>query len=210
MALGIIGILAGFCVILYFTFKNVNTIILAPIACVVVALFNRLNPVEAFTGTYVSGVTSVLGMLLPVIMLGTILGKVYTQTGAAEALADGFIKAFVDRARGENKVRVALAVIVIVSFLLCLGGIDAFIVLYTTFPIVVRMWKKLDMPRKYIPGILMCSTAAAVCPGAPVTQNIVPMTLLGTSSTAGLVPGVIAAAIIGIGAWATMSAPSCS
>ena len=205
MALGIIGILAGFCVILYFTFKNVNTIILAPIACVVVALFNRLNPVEAFTGTYVSGVTSVLGMLLPVIMLGTILGKVYTQTGAAEALADGFIRAFVDRARGENKVRVALAVIVIVSFLLCLGGIDAFIVLYTTFPIVVRMWKKLDMPRKYIPGILMCSTAAAVCPGAPVTQNIVPMTLLGTSSTAGLVPGVIAAAIIGIGAWATMS-----
>ena len=26
-------------------------------------------------------------------------------------------------------------------FLLCLGGIDGFIVLYTTFPIVVRVWK---------------------------------------------------------------------
>lgn len=205
MALGLIGIIIGFCIILFFTFKNVSTIILAPIACVIVALFNHLNPVEAFAGTYVSGLTSVLGMLLPIIMLGTILGKVYTQTGAAEALADGFIKAFVDRTKGENKVRVAVAVIVVVSFLLCLGGIDAFIVLYTTFPIVVRMWKKLDMPRKYIPGILMCSTAAAVCPGAPVTQNIVPMSILGTSSTSGLIPGIIAAAIIAVGSWFTIS-----
>ncbi|MCI8993197.1 MAG: GntP family permease [Eubacterium sp.] len=206
MALGLIGIIIGFCIILFFTFKNVNTIILAPIACIVVAVFNQLNPVKAFSNMYVQGMVSVLGMLLPVIMLGTILGKVYTQTGAAEALADGFIRVFVDRAKGENKVRVAVAVIVILSFLLCLGGIDAFIVLYTTFPIVVRMWKKLDMPRKYIPGILMCSTAAAVCPGAPVTQNIVPMSILGTTSTSGLVPGIVAAAIIAVGTWATISA----
>ena len=205
MALGILGILIGFFIILFFTFKNVNTIILAPIAAVFVAIFNHLNPVEAFSSTYVGGVVSIIGMLLPVIMLGTILGKVYTQTGAALALADGFIKAFVDRAKGENKVRVAVAVIVIVSFLLCLGGIDAFIVLFTTFPIVVRMWKKLNMPRKYIPGILMCSTAAAVCPGAPVVQNIVPMSILQTSPTSGLVPGIVAAAIIAIGTWATIS-----
>ena len=96
MTLGLIGIIIGFCIILFLTFKNVNTIILAPIACVVVAIFNQLNPVEAFTDTYVSGMMSVLGMLLPIILLGTILGKVYTQTGAAESLADGFIKAFVD------------------------------------------------------------------------------------------------------------------
>lgn len=205
MALGIIGILAGFLIILYFTFKNVNTIILAPIAAVVVAVFNQLNPVEAFNSTYVGGVVDIVSMLLPVIMLGTILGKVYTQTGAAVSMADGFIKVFVDPAKGENKVRIAVAVVVVISFLLCLGGIDAFIVLYTTFPIVVRMWKKLNMPRKYIPGILMCSTAAAVCPGAPVTQNIVPMSILGTSPTSGLVPGIIASAIIAVGSWATIS-----
>ena len=167
MTLGLIGIIIGFCIILFLTFKNVNTIILAPIACVVVAIFNQLNPVEAFTDTYVSGMMSVLGMLLPIILLGPILGKVYTQTGAAESLADGFIKAFVDRAQGENKVRVAVAIIVVLSVLLCLGGIDGFIVLYTTFPIVVRVWKRLNMPRKYIPGMLMCATAASVCPGAP-------------------------------------------
>lgn len=205
MALGIIGIIIGFLIILYFTFKNVSTLILAPIAAVVVAIFNQLNPVEAFNSTYVGGVINIIGMLLPMLLLGTILGKVYTQTGAAVSLADGFIRAFVNPAKGENKVRVAVAVIIIVSVLLCLGGVDAFIVLYTTFPIIVRMWEKLSMPRKYIPGILMCSTAAAVCPGAPVTQNIVPMTILGTSSTAGLVPGIIATAIIGIGTWFTIS-----
>lgn len=51
----------------------------------------------------------------------------------------------------------------------------------------------------------MCSTAAAVCPGAPVTQNIVPMSILGTTSTSGLVPGIIAAVIIAVGTWATIS-----
>ncbi|MCC8141969.1 MAG: hypothetical protein LIO56_05490 [Lachnospiraceae bacterium] len=205
MVLGLIGIIVGFCIILFFTFRNVSTIILAPIAAVAVAIFNRLNPVEAFTSTYVAGLADVLMMVLPVILLGTILGKVYTQTGAAEALADGFIKVFVDRAQGYNRVRIAVAVIVIVSYLLCLGGIDAFIVLYTTFPIVVRMWSKLNMPRKFIPAMLMCSTGAAVCPGAPVTQNIVPMSILGTSSTSGLVPGIIAAVIIGVGCWITVS-----
>ena len=205
MALGIIGIIIGFCIILFLTFKNINTIILAPIAAVVVAIFNQLDPVEAFANVYVGGVINIISMLLPVLMLGTILGKVYTQTGAAVAMADGFIKVFVDPVQGYRKVRVAVAVIVIVSFLLCLGGIDAFIVLYTTFPIVVRMWEKLNMPRKYIPGILMCSTAAAVCPGAPVTQNIVPMSLLKTTATSGMIPGIIAAAIIAVGTWATIS-----
>lgn len=205
MVIGIIGILIGFCIILFFTFKNVSTIILAPIACLVVAAFNHLPLITSFTDTYMNGLASIIIMIFPIIMLGTILGKVYTQTGGAVALADGFIKAFVERATGEKQVYISIAIIVIVSFLLCLGGIDAFIVLYTTFPIVVRMFKRLDMPRKYIPGILMCSTAAACCPGAPTTQNVVPMAILGTTSTSGLLPGIVASLIIAVGTWLTIS-----
>lgn len=38
-----------------------------------------------------------------------------------------------------------------------------------------------------------------------VVQNVIPMSILHTSSTAGLIPGIVATLIIGVGAWAITS-----
>ncbi|MCD7948099.1 MAG: hypothetical protein LUG13_07395 [Oscillospiraceae bacterium] len=203
--LGIIGIILAFAFLLLLTFKNVSTIILATVAVVIVALFNQLPIVTAVTDTYVGGIASLVAMLFMLILLGTILGQIYTQSGASTAIANTFIKAFVNRATGERKIRVACAVIIIIACLFQFGGIDSFVVMFTTFPIIVTMFKQLNMPRKYIPGMLMCSVGVGASPGAPTVHNILPMSLLGTTSTAGALPGVIAFLIIEVGAWLMIS-----
>lgn len=205
MLIGIIGIILAFALLLFLTFKNVSTIISAMISVVVVVIFNQLNLASALTDTYVNGLTGIVAVLFMMILLGTVLGKIYTETGAAVAIANTFIKAFVDKVHGEKKIRVACAVIIIVSCLFQFGGIDSFIVLFTTFPIVVTMFRRMDLPRKYIPGILMCSTGVGACAGAPTVHNVLPMTILGTSSVAGAVPGVIGFLIIEVGAWFMIS-----
>lgn len=151
------------------------------------------------------GLANIVIFLFPLVLLGTILGKVYTETGASSSIANTFIKAFVDKAHGEKKIRVACAVIIIIACLFQFGGIDSFVVMFTTFPIIVTMFKRLDMPRKYIPGMLMCSVGVGASPGAPTVHNILPMAILGTESTAGAIPGIIGFLIITIGAWFMIS-----
>lgn len=205
MILGIVGIIAAFALLLLLTMKNWSTIIVSILSVVIVALFNGLNLTDSITNTYVSGVCSIITSLFMLILLGTILGKLYTETGAAVSIANTFIHAFVDKAEGEKKIRVASAVLIIVSCLFQFGGIDSFIVMFTTFPIIVTMFRRLDLPRKYIPGMLLCSTGVGACPGSPTVHNVLPSAILGTSSTAGAVPGIVAFLIVEIGAWFMIS-----
>lgn len=205
MAIGIIGIILAFVLLLFLTMKNWSTIIVSIFSVVVVALFNGLNLTESITNTYVAGVCNIITALFMLILLGTILGKLYTETGAAVSIANTFIKAFVDKAAGEKKIRVACAVLIAVSCLFQFGGIDSFIVMFTTFPIIVTMFRRLNLPRKYIPGMLLCATGVGACPGSPTVHNVLPSAILGTPSTAGAVPGIVAFIIVEVGAWFMIS-----
>ena len=205
MALGIIGIVLAFALLLFLTFRNVSTIISAMLSVVVVVIFNGLSLNSALNETYVGGIVNIITVLFMMILLGTILGQVYTETGAAVSIADTFIKAFVNKAQGDRKIRIACGVIIVISCLFQFGGIDSFIVLFTTFPIVVTMWRRLNLPRRLIPGMLLCSTGVGACAGAPTVHNVLPMTILGTTSTAAAIPGVIAFLIIEVGAWFMIS-----
>lgn len=192
MIIGIIGIIAAFALLLLLTFRNVSTIISAMLSVIVVVIFNTLNLTTSFTETYVGGIISIIQALFMLILLGTILGQVYTDTGAAVSIANTFIRAFVDPVKNaKKKIRVASAVIIIVSCLFQFGGIDSFIVMFTTFPIIVTMWRRLNLPRRLIPGMLLCNTGVGACAGAPTVHNILPMTILKTSSTAAPIPGII-------------------
>lgn len=205
MVLGIIGIILAFAVLLYFTFKDVSTIILTVIAVIIVALFNGLPVVDSFTTTYMGGVASLVTVLFPLILLGSILGKIYTNTGAAASIANTFLRVFVDRAKGEKKIWAATGVLIVITCLFQFGGIDSFVVLFTTFPMVVTMFKRLNLPRKYIPGMLMCGVGVGACAGAPTVHNVLPMALLGTTSTAAAIPGVLGFLIIEVGSWIMIS-----
>ena len=122
------------------------------------------------------------------------------DSGAALSIAKFLMNLFGRNATGKRKQTIAITICGLTGFALAYGGIDTFCVLFTLFPVVLTLCKEADIPRKYMLGILNIGVAtAAVSPGAPLVPNYIPMEILGTSSYAGLIPGIVAALIVFFG-----------
>ena len=60
---------------------------------------------------------------------------------------------------------------------------------------MVSLFRKANLPRRLIPAVYFAGagTFVMIMPGSPQIQNLIPMKYLGTSATAGLVPGMLTA-----------------
>lgn len=72
-------------------------------------------------------------------------------------------------------------------------GISGIVVLLTSIPIAKAFSRMANIPQKYLPAMMMSSgaSAAMAAPGAPTIGNITAASILGTTSTAGLLPGIL-------------------
>jgi H+/gluconate symporter-like permease len=83
---------------------------------------------------------------------------------------------------------------------MCYGGIDTFCALFTLFPVILTICREANIPRRYLVGLITCGVStAALTPGAPLVTNYTPMNILGTSSSAGLIPGLAAVLVMLLG-----------
>lgn len=169
------------------TFKGLHPIVVGISSVVVLCLINRLDLITGVFTTYMSGVSGYFQNNFLVFLVGTVLGKFYLESGAAESIATLLGKIFGPK-------RTLLAVFVM-GFLLCYGGINSLVVAFAAYPIALQMFKKANLPNQFIPAI-MCGgmwTFAMSMPFAPQIHNIIPMNYFGTSNGAALVPGMACA-----------------
>lgn len=199
MVLGIIGIIIALAIFIYGAYRNVATLYLAPICGVIVAAFNGLNLVEAFTNYHVTGITEMLLQVFPTIFLGAILGKIFQDCGAAASIANILINKFVLTVTGTKQVRRAVLIILLITCAMTFGGIDGFVAVFAIFPIVMIMAEKINIPRRFVPAMLCLGSGANAAPGVPSINNIVGMNILGTNSMSGAIPGYIAFVVVEIG-----------
>lgn len=154
---------------------------------VVLCLINQLNPSEGVFSTYMSGVAGFFQNNFLVFMVGSVLGRFYLESGAAESIAILLSKIF-------GLKRTLLAVFVM-GFLLSYGGINGMVVMFAAYPIALQLFKRANLPNQFIPAI-MCGgswTFAVSMPFAPQIHNIVPMNYFGTPNSAALIPGIACA-----------------
>jgi H+/gluconate symporter-like permease len=209
MTIGLIGIIAALIIFLILTYYGFSTFYTAAICAIIVALTNALSPLTVFTATYVSGLESMIEALFSIIFLGTIFGKVFTDTGAASSIARTMIDKFVKNRQGKSKVKAALIILLIIEGLCTMGGIDGYVLTFTMFPVVLLLAEACNIPRRFIPGMLVLSCAFMAAPGAPQITNVLAQAALGAaghpvSSTAGLLPGIVGVVIILIGSYGMM------
>lgn len=213
--LGIIGIIVALIVFLILIYRGVSLFIAAPISVLIVALTNNLNPLNAFTQTYVGGLVSLITPMFSIIFFGVILGKVFADTGCAQSIATGMMKMFVHNKASETEKdkekRIALALLVVFIFngLCTMGGIDAYVLMFTTVPILIVICKEVDIPRHFIPGMIYLSAAFVAAPGAPQITNVICVAVLNgagfnVASTGGLVVGIVGVIIIAVGGYFTL------
>ncbi|MBQ2310281.1 MAG: GntP family permease [Erysipelotrichales bacterium] len=188
--LGIIGLVLGLAVLSVLIYKRVPAILAALAATVVVSLFNTADLWDSLTSLF-GGIGSTFGTYFPIFFFATIYGKLMSDTGCANAIADFFIRLF-----GQKSV---VLVISVTTALLVYGGVTAMVVAFTVFPLGVSLCRKANITKKLLPAIIQLGQATfalTALPGTPQLNNIIPSAYLGTTSTAAPVLGLIATAIM--------------
>lgn len=183
--LGVLGALAGMAILI---FKHVSPIIIGPLAAVLVCLTGHIPLFKGITETYLSGVTGFFASYFLVFLLGNIFGNIYQNSGAAAKIGAIISK----KCGSKNCMLACMASAAILSY----GGINSFVIIFSVYPIALKLFEEADIPTYLLPGIVCGGmwTFAMTGPFTPQIPNLVSMDYLGTPSYAGLLPSLTGAA----------------
>lgn len=174
-ALGIIGIILAFALLMYMIMKGFNIYLTVFVCTLVVAVTSQMNIYDAYKVHFMTGFTTFFKNNYLIFLTGTLMAKAMDITGAAKSIAKTIIKVM-----GTEWAFISVPV---ACGVLCYGGVSAFVCSFAVFPIALQVFRAADLPRRGIPGALCfgCSTFAMIAPGAVQIHNNVPATELGTS-----------------------------
>jgi H+/gluconate symporter-like permease len=191
--IGSIGVLLGVVAIIYFSLKEINIIIAAPLATAIVILFNQMDPVTSLLGKeanqYMGALSTYILNYFAIFLLGSILAKLMEMSGATTSIADYILKKV-----GYDSPYKVLVAIFAVSAILTYGGISLFVVMFAVLPLARSLFKKMDLSWNLIQVPLWLGIATftmTILPGTPAIQNVIPIQYLNTSLTAAAIPSIL-------------------
>lgn len=195
--LGIISIIVSLVLLVFLVYKGWPVLVAAPIAAIIVAVFNSLGATEGYSDIYMSGIANFVKGNLPIYLWGAILGQIYNASGAATSIAKGISVLFKGK-KQTTGVFTSIFIIFVAGVIMSYGGISGIVLMFVMMPLGLEILRECNIPRAMAPGILLGSmaTAALSMPGSPQIQNVAPMTYLGTTSTAALIPGIIGGIVV--------------
>ncbi|MFJ8236286.1 GntP family permease [Ureibacillus sp. NPDC094379] len=190
--LGILGILLGILTIILFIVKKFNIIVAAPIATIVVLLFNDVDILATVFGKESSYMTYLAGFVasnFAIFLLGSILARYMDMGGATVSIANKILSIV-----GTKNPYNALVALFIISAVLTYGGINVFVIIFALVPMAKPIFQQLNISWKLVIIPIFGGTSTftmTMLPGAPSMHNIVPSNALGTSLTAGALIGIV-------------------
>ncbi len=196
MTLGIIGCLAEFVVMGFFTYRGWHIAVSSLAGSLIVVLFNGLSVTSAYLESYLPGMGGFLSTYFGQFLFGVLLAEMYSATGAGLTVALGISGFFIrDSLSPGQKRKMVIFVLIMISAALEFAGVGASLIVMVIYPVALSLFQLANIPKKYIvAGILGgCLGFGNDLPGSPQPGNTIPMNILGTSSAAGLVPGLIGA-----------------
>lgn len=193
--IGVLGVLLTLILLMYFAYKGVSIIILAPILGLLAALLNAgfdAHLMATYTETFMQAFAGYAKSYFPIFMLGAIFGKLMDESGAAKSIASTVAERF-----GKEN---ALLATVISCAVLTYGGVSLFVVAFAVFPIAASLFEQSNIPKKFIPPAIALGSftfTMTALPGTPQIQNAIPMQYFGTDAYAAPILGITAAIVMG-------------
>tara|TARA_R110000868_G_scaffold104087_5_gene286277 strand:- start:6233 stop:7597 length:1365 start_codon:yes stop_codon:yes gene_type:complete len=188
----VLGVFLSLAGLMYFAYKGINVLILAPIMALFAALWQGGNPLLAtYTQVFMPALGSYLLQYFPLFMLGAIFGKLMSVSGAASSIGK-VIASIV----GEKR---AITAVVLACALLTYGGVSLFVVAFCMYPIAKNLFNQARIPERLIPGSIALGSftfTMTALPGTPAIQNAIPMPFFGTTAFAAPGLGTIGAIIM--------------
>ena len=136
--MGYVSIILGFAVLVALCMLNVNVILASFAAAFTVTIIAGLPFTDTLVNVFFTRFGAITGALFPMFLFGAVLAKLYTNSGAASAIADSVCSALFKGAK-KDKTRYTLGFlsVIIASAILCYGGINAAVALIAIYPIAI-------------------------------------------------------------------------
>jgi len=190
--LGILSIIGALGLLIYFAYRGVSVVIIAPIMASLAVLFaGETLILGAYTQVFMKATGNFIILYFPLFLLGAIFGKLMDDSGSAQAIAQWAVKKF-----GQER---SILVVVLSCALLTYGGVSLFVVAFAIVPIAEMLFRNNGLPKRLIPGAVALgafSFTMTALPGTPAIQNAIPMPTFGTTPFAAPFLGIIAAGIM--------------
>lgn len=192
------GILLSLGLLMYFAYKGINVLFLAPVLALVAVVFQGDFPILAsYTQIFMPALGNYMMLYFPIFMLGAVFGKLLADSGAAQIIAN-----VIARAIGP---RHAILAVVLSCAALTYGGVSLFVVAFCMYPIAQSLFFQAQTPKRLIPGAIALGSftfTMTAFPGTPAIQNAIPMPYFGTTTYAAPGLGIIGSIIMfGLGMW---------
>lgn len=209
--LGTIGIIVALALFMFLIYKGWSVYWVALICVLIVALTNQMDLIPTFTNTYIIGIFNTAKGIFVIVFFGALMGKVFTDTGAAASIAMTITKRFVIKRSGPARIKMAILCLLVFGGLLTLGGIDCYAQLFTMLPICLVIAEMVGIPRRFIPGMMVLNVPFITAPGAPQIYNIMTVQTvkqhfkLDLPVSFGAIPGWIGVIVIALVCYLVMS-----
>lgn len=195
--LSLLGLLFALGLLIYLTIKGMNLMIAAPLTALLVALAAGLPLLpgaadDSFVQAYMLGFTNFIEAWFFMFLLGSLFGKFMEASGAADKIASDIV--------GWLGLKHATAAVVLACALLTYGGVSVFVVAFSAYPMAVSLFKKANLPRRFIPAVMAFGsvTFTMTSAGSPEIQNWIPIKYLGTSPYAGWQVSLVVATFMAV------------
>nr|WP_210270097.1 GntP family permease [Aureimonas mangrovi] len=190
--MGIFAILLSLGGLIFFAYRGVSVILLAPIMASVAVLLAQGGPVLAtYTQVFMESVGGYVVLFFPVFLLGALFGRLMADSGASLSIASTLI----ERVGAQR----AVLAVVLACGILTYGGVSLFVVAFAIYPIAAALFREADIPKRFIAAAIALGSftfTMTALPGTPSIQNAIPTRFFGTTTFAAPGLGLIAAAIM--------------
>ncbi len=194
----IAGVVLSLFALMFFAYRGINVLVLAPITALLACAFHDDAPLLAsYTQVFMPALGRYLLQYFPIFLLGSIFGKLMSDSGAAAVIGQ-----FVARKMGAER---GLLAVVLACALLTYGGVSLFVVAFCIYPVAVSLFREGDIPKRLIPGAIALGSftfTMTALPGTPAIQNAIPMPFFGTTAFAAPGLGLVGALVMFLVGWA--------
>ncbi len=195
--MGLLGILVGLAILVWFAFRGWSVLLLAPAAALVAAAFGREPLLASWTQIFMASAARFLAQFFPLFLLGAVFGKLMDDSGSVSTVASFMTKTF-----GERHIMLA---VVLAGAVVTYGGVSLFVAFFVLVPMAQTLFRAAAIPRRLLPAAIVLGTSTftmSALPGTPSIQNAIPMPFFGTTPFAAPGLGIIAAVImLAFGLW---------
>lgn len=194
---GIVVIIVALGALVYFAYRGVSLLLLAPAMAMVAVTASEGGPVLAsYTQVFMHATGGFIIQYFPLFLLGAVFGKLMEVSGCAQVLADEII----------HRLGAAHAILAVIlsCAVMTYGGVSLFVVAFAVYPIASALFRQAELPKVLIPAAIALGAftfTMTALPGTPAIQNAIPMPYFGTTPYAAPGLGLLTGAVMLLLGW---------